>query len=277
MFPGSKVHDPFKQEQWLTEPENLRSGAKLIDLWSHTCHGCIKELKQLKKLRENYKTEIIGVHTPELPIENRETAKKAVKRHRIDYPVVHDEAAALKNKFGDPAVKQVLLKEGEVKNVRRGHEPFKQLEEKLAEALEQENQETVSETPQLKHVYFGHENPTPVNRNKVFQGRKRLKPPQHRLPEEPYLEGEWIQREDHLEAGENARLYIKFEGPEFGIVAEPEGEKKAAVIEDGEKRDDKLKFSRPGLHTLNTSEQVSELLLQPEKGLKIYGISHSQS
>ena len=276
MFPGSQIPHTFKEKHWLTEPENLHSGVKLIDFWSHTCHGCAREIPQLKKLRENYGAEVVGVHAPELPIEDRETVKQALKRHEIDYPVVHDQEAALKNEFGDPSVKQVILEEGKVKDVRRGHESFKQLEEKLAEALEQENQEAVSETPQLKHVYFGHENPTPVNRNKVFRGRERLKPPQHRLPETPYLEGEWTQRKNHLETGENAKLYIKFEGPEFGIVADPEGEKSLTVREDGERKAGK-NLSRPGLHTFNTSEQLSELVFQPEEGVKIYGISHSQS
>jgi thiol-disulfide isomerase/thioredoxin len=86
----------------ITFPE-LRGKIVLLDFWTYCCINCHHVLKDLAKLEEKYKNElvVIGVHTAKFDAErSSENIRRKVAEYRIKHPVVNDARQVIWNRFG---------------------------------------------------------------------------------------------------------------------------------------------------------------------------------
>ncbi len=98
-----------KKDQWInSEPltlEKLMGKIVLLDFWTYSCINCLRTLPALKEMWEKYKSKnfiIMGIHTPEFEFEKEiENVKAAVKKHRIEYPVLNDPERINWNRYGN--------------------------------------------------------------------------------------------------------------------------------------------------------------------------------
>ena len=74
---------------------DLRGHPVLIEFWAFDCSNCLATLPWMHAAAARYRSRglmIVGVHTPELPVERQHDAvRAAVSRLRIDYPVMIDD------------------------------------------------------------------------------------------------------------------------------------------------------------------------------------------
>src|SRR5262249_18253226 len=86
---------------WLT-PAALAGKVVLVDFWTYTCINWLRTLPYVRAWSQKYGQGlvVIGVHTPEFPIEHDvDNVRRAVRQMRIDYPVVIDNDYALWRAF----------------------------------------------------------------------------------------------------------------------------------------------------------------------------------
>ena len=83
----------------------LRGKVVLVDFWTYTCINCIHTLPFVKQWDQAYRDKglvVVGVHTPEFPVE-RQTGNvaAAIKRFGIEYPVAQDNDYATWDAYGN--------------------------------------------------------------------------------------------------------------------------------------------------------------------------------
>jgi thiol-disulfide isomerase/thioredoxin len=83
----------------------LRRRVVLVDFWTYTCINCVATLPYLRAWDERYRGEgltIVGVHAPEFAFEkSAANVADAIRRDRLAYPVVQDNAYGTWNAFGN--------------------------------------------------------------------------------------------------------------------------------------------------------------------------------
>ncbi|MFJ1254242.1 thioredoxin family protein [Cupriavidus sp. CuC1] len=95
---GSTAPEFAGIDQWLNSPplsmKALRGKVVLVDFWTYSCINCIHTLPYVKQWHEKYKDQglvVVGVHTPEYPLEkSTANVQAALKRFDIRYPVAQD-------------------------------------------------------------------------------------------------------------------------------------------------------------------------------------------
>jgi DNA-binding beta-propeller fold protein YncE len=81
----------------------LRGKIVLLDFWTFCCINCHHILRDLAKLEEKYKDElvVIGVHTAKFEAErDTENIRRKVREYRIKHPVVNDANQVIWTRFG---------------------------------------------------------------------------------------------------------------------------------------------------------------------------------
>ena len=71
----------------------LRGRVVLLDFWTFCCINCLRVIEELRPLEHRFGAAlvIIGVHSPKFPHEGDHRAlERAVRRHRIEHPVLDD-------------------------------------------------------------------------------------------------------------------------------------------------------------------------------------------
>src|SRR6187455_518766 len=83
--------------EWINSPRltpaNLAGKVVLVDFWTYTCINWLRTLPYLRAWSQKYREGlvVIGVHTPEFPVErNLDHVRRAVRQMRIEYPVAID-------------------------------------------------------------------------------------------------------------------------------------------------------------------------------------------
>jgi thiol-disulfide isomerase/thioredoxin len=84
---------------WLNSPPltpaDLRGKVVLVNFWTYTCINWLRQLPYVRAWAEKYGSRglvVLGVHTPEFAFErDAENVRRAVKDHRIEYPVAVDD------------------------------------------------------------------------------------------------------------------------------------------------------------------------------------------
>jgi thiol-disulfide isomerase/thioredoxin len=133
--------------QWLnSQPltmQQLRGKVVLVDFWTYTCINCIRTLPYVKSWHDKYKDQglvVVGVHTPEYPIEkSTENVKNALKRFDIHYPVAQDNQYATWDAYRNrywPAT-YLINKKGEIVYKHFGEGKYKETEEAIKALLAQ--------------------------------------------------------------------------------------------------------------------------------------------
>ncbi|MCY0857128.1 thioredoxin family protein [Cupriavidus sp. D39] len=104
---GSAAPEFAGIDQWLNSPplsmKALRGKVVLVDFWTYSCINCIHTLPYVKQWHEKYKDQglvVVGVHTPEYPLEkSTANVQRALKRFDIRYPVAQDNSYATWSAF----------------------------------------------------------------------------------------------------------------------------------------------------------------------------------
>jgi uncharacterized protein len=98
---------PDAPEAWLglepgSEPPTLarlRGHVVVLDFWTHCCINCLHVLPELRAIEERFAGEpvaVIGVHCAKFPAEEiAENVRRAMQRHGVHHPVLHDPAHAI--------------------------------------------------------------------------------------------------------------------------------------------------------------------------------------
>jgi thiol-disulfide isomerase/thioredoxin len=139
---------------WINTPTPItlasrRGQVTLVDFWTFACSNCRANLPACERWQQRYASRgftIIGIHTPEIPIEYKvEKVREFVKQQGITYPVVLDNDYRNWNRWDQdswPALylidKQGRVREkwvGELNSMGSGGEAklTKKIEELLAE------------------------------------------------------------------------------------------------------------------------------------------------
>jgi thiol-disulfide isomerase/thioredoxin len=92
--------------QWINSPRltpaALAGKVVVVDFWTYTCINWLRTLPFVRAWSQQYGQGlvVIGVHTPEFPIEHDvDNIRRAVRQMRIDYPVVIDNDYAIWRAF----------------------------------------------------------------------------------------------------------------------------------------------------------------------------------
>jgi thiol-disulfide isomerase/thioredoxin len=81
----------------------LRGKSVILDFWTYCCINCLQTLPDLEQLEQAYPNElvVIGVHAPKFFGErDTENIREAVRRHRVEHPVVNDANAVIAKRYG---------------------------------------------------------------------------------------------------------------------------------------------------------------------------------
>ncbi|MEM7180978.1 MAG: redoxin domain-containing protein [Spirochaetota bacterium] len=106
---GSQGATPFpKNAEWFNTEKPLKLKSLLgkiiiLDFWTYSCIHCHHVIPELKRLQSEWPNEllVIGVHSPKYNHEkNSKSLQKALQRHAITYPVIHDKDFKLWQAYG---------------------------------------------------------------------------------------------------------------------------------------------------------------------------------
>jgi thiol-disulfide isomerase/thioredoxin len=132
---------------WLnSEPKSLsklRGQVVLVDFWTYTCINCIHTLPYVKQWDQKYRDQgltVVGVHTPEFPIERQtENVAQAIKRFGIQYAVAQDNDYATWDAYRNrywPAL-YLIDKQGNIVYRHFGEGNYKETEAEIQRLLAQ--------------------------------------------------------------------------------------------------------------------------------------------
>jgi len=99
-------------QDWFNTPNGeslsmsqLRGKVVLIDFWTYTCINCIRTLPYLEAWQQRYGRDgftVVGVHSPEFPIEkDADNVQAAIRQNHLSYPVVQDNDLATWSAWGN--------------------------------------------------------------------------------------------------------------------------------------------------------------------------------
>lgn len=283
---------------WINgEVDSLEDGLYLLDFWTYTCINCVRMLPLIQLLSDEYpEMNVIGVHTPEFDFEQEtENVKRAVEKYRIEYPIALDSENTTWKAYGNRYwPRQALVYNGEIVWQHVGESSLYDLEEEIARILDIETRgldlsHRSPRTDVSPEEYLGYTRCRGVNDSGVFRDKEEFEAPRYRKKENIYLDGTWEMKPDHLEAGEESRLFYSFNGKEANLVAHPnDGIRDIEVLLDGKTVDEKdagvdlriedgksyVRVKTPDMYNLvDTDNREAELALIPEKKTRLYTLT----
>jgi thiol-disulfide isomerase/thioredoxin len=94
--------------EWFNVPAplpiaSLRGRVVVLDFWTEGCINCIQIIPTLKRIEEQFPSEVvvIGVHSPKfLNEKNAASVKDAIQRYGIRHPIIHDPAMTIWRAYG---------------------------------------------------------------------------------------------------------------------------------------------------------------------------------
>jgi peroxiredoxin len=116
--------------EWYNSPplsmSQLRGKVVMIDFWTYSCINCLRTLPHMRRVWSTFKDHpfvMIGVHSPEFDFEKEpENLMKAIKRHRLEYPIAVDNDMATWTAFENrywPA-QYFIDKDGMIRHIHAG-------------------------------------------------------------------------------------------------------------------------------------------------------------
>ncbi|MBV9101178.1 MAG: redoxin domain-containing protein [Candidatus Dormibacteraeota bacterium] len=92
--------------------QQLRGRAVVLDFWTFCCINCLRVVEELRELEHRFGAAlvVIGVHSPKFPHESDHAAvERAVRRHRIEHPVLDDPEMQTWQRYGVRAWPTLVL------------------------------------------------------------------------------------------------------------------------------------------------------------------------
>jgi len=227
-------------------PERLAGKVVVVDFWTYTCINWLRTLPYVRAWAQKYRQGlvVIGVHTPEFAFEHdADHVRRAVRQHRIDYPIAIDNDYAIWRAFDNhywPALYFVDAR-GRVRQHQFGEGAYDRsevaIQRLLAEAgaagtgtgsvsVEASGVEAAADWLSLKsgENYLGYERTqsfgspggAELNRRRVYGVPQRL-----RLNEWA-LQGEWtVGNQATVLSGSTGRIAYRFHARDLHLVMGP--------------------------------------------------------
>ncbi len=282
-------------EDWLNYgPESIGKGEYLLDFWSYSCPCCLDRAEKLQKIHGEYPLDVVGVHNPEFGFERKTGNLEAeVKRQGISYPVAQA-SSAIREAYGvNRGARQFLVRDGEIVWQNSGRDRLKDIETAIADTLGVEEKEVVQEDRGTDRevspgTYLGFQGCRGINSRGNFRGEKEFSAPGNRKLDRVYLDGEWRQEREYLEA-DDGELFFYFRASEVGIVAEPnDGIRDIEVRIDGEPVPHSfagedlrveggrsyVRAKKPRFYSLIKAQyRKAELTLSPDRKTRMYALT----
>jgi thiol-disulfide isomerase/thioredoxin len=130
---------------WINTPgpmelSDLRGKFVLLDFWTLGCINCMHIIPELHKLEAAYANElvVVGVHSAKFEAEKKtESITEAVRRYRIEHPVINDADSAVWRRFEVRVWPTVVLidPEGFAVWAKRGEITFEEVDAVLKKAV----------------------------------------------------------------------------------------------------------------------------------------------
>jgi peroxiredoxin len=101
---------------------SLKGKVVIVDFWASWCAPCAEELPQLEKLHKKYKDRglvVVGVSVDE----EAENLTGFLKKVKLSFPIVHDKAHAVADRFHPPRMPSSYIadRNGVVRHVHGGY------------------------------------------------------------------------------------------------------------------------------------------------------------
>jgi cytochrome c biogenesis protein CcdA/thiol-disulfide isomerase/thioredoxin len=267
--------------EWLNNPGGkpltlaaLRGKVVLVDFWTYSCINCIRTLPHLKAWDAAYRRYglvIVGVHTPEFAFERVPgNVRSAVAKFGIRYPVALDNGYRTWNAYQNeywPA-EYLIDRAGVIRHTHFGEGEYGETENAIRRLL--------GEHVQTRAGRVADATPTEVTTPESYLGYARIaryagsplvldRTTRYRFParlqqDELAYAGEWRVGGQRIEAGEGARLRLRFRAQHVYLVLGGTGEVQVRV--DGAPVRTVRVAGTPRLYTLVDEPRLAEGLLE---------------
>lgn len=232
--------------------EELFGKVVLIDFWTYSCVNCVRTIPYLRSWHDKYADEglvIIGVHSPEFAFEREpDNVRKAAEDLGVIWPVILDNSFEQWRAYGNrywPA-HYFIDAEGRIRYFHFGEGEYENSEKVIRKLLSEAGANPTAKTTverwrgpetQTPEIYLGWERAEGFLSEDIHKNDQRF---YYSIPHSPAngewaLEGDWIIRDEYIEAGKEAALELGFYSSNVFLVIEPfSGGGSLEVIIDGE-------------------------------------------
>jgi len=281
-------------KQWLNTPDGkplsiaeLRGKVVIVDFWTYSCINCLRTLPHLKAWDRAYRSSglvIVGIHSPEFAFERvPDNVRAAVRRLGVRYPVALDNDFATWRAYDNdywPA-KYIVDKTGRVWYTHFGEGAYGETEgwirRLLGEKVKAGKTTVADRTPgdiTTPESYLGYARldrfagPVTPDREGSYAFPKR------RLgQDEVAYDGRWTVTPEHIVAGEEARLRLRFRANDIFLVLAGEG--RVGALVDGQHVKSVAVSGTPRLYTLAGFPRLKQgiLELRFSRGVEAYAFT----
>jgi cytochrome c biogenesis protein CcdA/thiol-disulfide isomerase/thioredoxin len=231
---------------------SLRGKVVIVDFWTYSCINCIRTLPYLNDWHAKYADDglvILGVHTPEFEFEkSRDNVARATQQYGIQYLVAQDNNYATWEAYDNlywPA-KYIIDANGRVRYTHFGEGEYEKAEAVIRTLLAEAGMKAAADGGSIGGYALA-----PGRTPETYLGAARLGPlaspepvrpgtqqefslPERLQRDQFALAGTWTLAPEHAQAGEGARLDIRFFADKVYLVLTPEsGGDEVEVLLDG--------------------------------------------
>ncbi|MEX2612239.1 MAG: thioredoxin family protein, partial [Gaiellaceae bacterium] len=281
-------------KQWLNTPDGkpvsiaeLRGKVVIVDFWTYSCINCLRTLPHLKAWDRAYRSSglaIVGIHSPEFAFERvPDNVRAAVRRLDVRYPVALDNDFATWLAYDNnywPA-KYLVDKSGRVRYSHFGEGSYEETEGWIRRLL--------GEKVRTRRTSVADRTPSDITTPESYLGYARLDRfagpvtpdregsyafPERRLgQDEVAYDGRWTVTPEHIVAGDEARLRLRFQANDIFLVLAGEG--RVGVFVDGERVKAVAVSGTPRLYTLARFPRLKQGLLELRlsRGVEAYAFT----
>ena len=281
-------------ERWLNTPggepvsvAGLRGKVVLVDFWTYSCINCLRTLPHLKAWDRAYRKAglvIVGVHSPEFAFERvPDNVRSATRRLGLRYPVGLDNDFATWRAYDNqywPA-KYLIDRNGDVRYTHFGEGAYDDTEAWIRRLLGEKAQGPRTSVPDRSprhpttpELYLGYarlahfSGPVTPDREAAY-----VYPARALAQDELAYAGRWTVTPEHILAGDQARLSLRFLANDIFLVLAGEG--RVEVFVDGRRRSAVDVSGLPRLYTIARFPTLKrgELELRLAHGVSAYAFT----
>ena len=268
-------------EEWLNTSDGkpisiagLRGKVVIVDFWTYSCINCLRTLPHLKAWDRAYRDAglvIVGIHSPEFAFERVPgNVRSAVRRLALRYPVGLDNDFATWRAYDNnywPA-KYLVDRSGRVRYTHFGEGAYEETEGWIRRLL--------GEKVKTRKTTVADRTPGDITTPESYLGYARLARfagpltpdregsyafPERRLgPGEVAYDGRWTVTPEHIAAGADARLRLRFRANDVFLVLAGEG--RVSAIVDGQSVKTIAVSGTPRLYTIARFSRLKHGVLE---------------
>ncbi|WP_062529058.1 cytochrome c biogenesis protein DipZ [Demequina rhizosphaerae] len=267
--------------------EELQGQVVLIDFWTYSCINCQRTFPYLTAWDDRYRDDgltIIGVHTPEFAFEKVvDNVADAADRYGIQYPIAIDNEYTTWREWDQrfwPA-HYLIDQNGMVRQVHYGEGAYEETETLIQQLLDTPPQDTVVADPgnhtvgRSPETYLGYgRGYAKANgdypRDEAYDFGTGPVP----ATDEVSLSGTWTVGDEHITAGADASLEMRFYAADVHLVLAGEGTVTVTLENDESYREVVEVSGTPDLYDLYTGDATTDTIhLDFTEGVEAYAFT----